>query len=113
MKKTGYKHQIEQELLNQDFEIIEIGSSKYWWDIEHWKIQLKYNPEISFYICFIVDPLIEKSKEIGRILAKTEFPNNWNDYENEIASIEMSKMKFDLKLNAFIDMIEDFKKAKK
>lgn len=116
MKKSSYKYQIEQELLNRDWEIAEIGSNEEWWDDEHWKVNLRFDSNISFFLCFIVDPQFEKPRTKGQgvieILASTEFPNNWNDNSNSIGSISMTKRKFNLKLREFIESLESFKREK-
>jgi hypothetical protein len=104
-----FKNQIEQELKKHEWEIIEINSTENWWDDDYWIIQQKYNPDIFFYICFIVDPMFEgvgkKGKIIYEVKLSSKFPENWNDNTNTIASIEMSKGKFDLKLIEFINQL--------
>ena len=116
MKKDGYKYQLEQELISKNWNVVLIGSNEYWWDDEHWKVEYKYDSNLSFYICFIVDPQFEgvrkKGQGIYQILATIKFPNDWNDYEIKISSIEMSKRKFNVKLKEFIDDITNFKKGK-
>ena len=114
LKKSGYKYQIEQELLQHDWEIVEIGSDKEWWDDEHWKIQLRYNPSRSIYLCFIVDPQFspprKKGQGIYEIMASTTFPTHWNDSEHEITSLNMTKGNFEVKLQEFIQQLEEFKR---
>lgn len=116
MKRSDYKYQIEQELLSRDWEIIEIGSNQHWWDDEHWRIQLKYNPRISFFLCFIVDPQFNQPRKKGQgiyqVLASTEFPNNWNDDNTKISTINMTKRKFSIKIEEFTKDLENFKKEK-
>lgn len=116
MKKNGYKYQIEQELLKGNWEIKAIDSNSEWWDDEHWKIEYKYDASLSFFLCFIVDPMFEGQRKKGQgiyeVKASTIFPNNWNDNENEIASISMTKRKFEGKLNLFIEDLMKFQKEK-
>ena len=116
IKRSGYKYQIEQEIAKQDWEIVEISSNSDWWDDENWKIQFKYNPGISFYLCFIVDPQFEgdrkKGQGIYQVKASSDFPKNWNDDETMIASISMAKRKFKIKLEEFINDLEEFKMRK-
>lgn len=116
LKKSGYKYQIEQELLGQNWEIIEVGSSEEWWDDEHWKIQLKFDSNVSFFLCFIVDPQFDRPRKKGQgiytILASTEFPVNWNDNNHGIGSISMAKGKFDTKLTEFMANLDHFKRRK-
>lgn len=113
IKPSGIKYQIEQKLLNNNWEIVSIGSNEDWWDDEHWKINYKYDPKISFYLCFVVDPMFEsvrkKGKGIYEIKAVTKFPSKWNDDVNKIAAISLTKRKFDIKLSEFIMAIEEFK----
>lgn len=115
-KKDGFKYQIEQRLILQNWVIVEISSNEYWWDDEHWKIEYQYDPKLSFYICFIVDPQYEgprkKGQGIYQILATTKFPEDWNDRACKISSIEMSKRKFNVKLEQFMFDLINFKKGK-
>jgi len=116
LKKSGYKYQVEQELLKENWEIKTIDSNYEWWDDEHWKIEYKYDSKLTFVLCFIVDPMFEGQRKKGQgiyeVKASTEFPKNWNDDEHTIASISMTKRKFEVKLNEFIAKIIDFKKEK-
>lgn len=78
MKKySGYKYQIQQELINQGWEIFEIGSTDAWWDDEHWIVQHKYKPEIKVYLCFIVDPMIEGERKKGQGIYEIRFSDNF------------------------------------
>lgn len=116
MNKSGYKYQIEQALLRGDWEINVIDYNTDWWDDEHWKVAYKYNLNRSFYLCFIVDPMFEGQRKKGQgiyeIKASTVFPTNWNDDQHTIASIPMTKRKFDEKLKKFIVDLNVFKKDK-
>ena len=77
MKKDGYKYQLEQELNSKNWNVVLIGSNDYWWNDEHWKVEYKYDSDLSFYICFIVDPQFEgvrkKGQGIYQILATKKF----------------------------------------
>jgi len=116
LKKSGYKYQIEQALLKENWEIKTIDSNYEWWDDEHWKIEYKYDSKLTFVLCFIVDPMFEGQRKKGQgiyeVKASTEFPKNWNDDEHTVASISMTKRKFEVKLNEFIAKIIEFKKEK-
>lgn len=115
-KRTGYKYQIEQALLKEGWEIKSIGGDEDWWDDEHWFINHQRNSDISFYLVFIVDPQFEGERKPGRgiyeVKASTSFPQNWNDSTNEIASLSMSKRKFQVKLDEFINDLQQFKEEK-
>jgi len=115
MKKSGYKYQIEQALLREDWEIKTIYSTSAWWVDEYWQVQDVHNPEVSFYLCFIVDPMFEGKREkdqgIHEVKASTSFPENWNDDRTQIASISMTKRKFEEKLNLFLEDLKRFKEA--
>lgn len=105
-----FKYRIEQELIKQNWEIVQINSTEEWWDDEHWTICSKQNPTVCFYLCFIVDPMFEndgkQKSRIYEIKAVTEFPENWNDDRHAIASIQMQKINFDQKLGKFIENIK-------
>lgn len=113
MKKSGYKYQIEQALLKEDWEIKTIDSTSAWWDDEHWEIIYKYNSDLSFYLCFVVDPMFEGKREKGQgiyeVKACTSFPENWNDDRTKITSISMTKRKFDEKMRLFLEDLNRFK----
>ena len=115
MKLTGYKYQIHQELIKQDWEIVEVGGNFDWWDDEHWKVVLRYDQEVSFYVCFIVDPQFEgvrkKGQGIHEVSAFIQFPEYWIDKEKLIASISMTKRKFDIKLKEFMSDLEKWKRS--
>lgn len=115
MKKSGYKYQIEQELLKRDWEIVEIGSNETWWDDEHWKVQYRFDPGLVFYLCFIVEPQFDQPRKKGQgiheIMASTEFPVNWNDLENIIGSISLTKRKFNVKLQEFLSNLDEFRRS--
>lgn len=115
VKKSGYKYQIEQALLKHSWKIETIGSNEAWWDDEHWKISFEFDPSLSFYLCFIVDPMFEGPRKPGQgiyeIKASTTFPTNWNT-GSKIASISMTKRKFEIKLDEFIADLEKYKKEK-
>lgn len=111
--KSGYKYQIEQALLDNNWELIECGASDEWWDDETWKVRHHYNFETCFYLSFIVDPQFEGQRKKGQgiyeIKASTEVPKNWNDDTHSIAAISMTKRKFDVKLSEFIADLEWFR----
>ena len=111
--KSGYKYRIEHELNKKDWEIVLIDTSGEWWDDEHWKVQFKFDQNICFYICFIVDPQFDgprkKGQGINEIKASTVFPKSWNDDSNEFASISMTKREFEIKLKEFVDALEKYK----
>ena len=71
LKQTGYKYQIEQELIKRDWEIIEIDENTDWWDDEHWIVQFKYDSNKRFFLCFLVDPLFDGVRKKGQGI----FPN--------------------------------------
>lgn len=116
MRKSGYKYQIEQELNKNDWEIVVIDESREWWDDEHWKVHFKFDQNVIFYLCFIVDPQFEGQRKKGQgvyeIKASTEFPKNWNDDSTEFASISMTKRKFEIKLKEFVGDLEKYKREK-
>lgn len=112
-KKTGFKNRIGKELEVSNWLVNKFEVNGEWWNDENWKITLKYNSRISFFICFIVDPQFEgirkKGQGIYKVLASKKLPENWNDNNNEISSFCMSKRNFDLKLNYFLEEIENLK----
>ena len=114
-RKSGFKYQIEQKLLSVGFEITEIVNGDNWWEEESWNIQSIYDPKISFYVYFIIDPQSENIRDnspyIYEVRASLIPLNNWNDDSNMIASITMSKRHFEIKLNNFTEDIQSYRLA--
>ena len=108
IKKTGFKQLLENKLNQQDWEIEFVGSD------EHWKVQHLHIIGLSFYLCYIVDPQFKGDRKKGQgvyqILATTTFPENWNDYQSRITSIELTKRKFNIKLELFFTALDKFKR---
>lgn len=113
-KMSNYKQQIEEKLIENNWEIIEIDSSEEWWVDEHWKIKsIKHVARIQIVIVFKVDPLFEgnrkKGQGIGEIDALTIFPKDWIDRTNSIALLSMTKGKFNIKLEEFLKDLNDYR----
>lgn len=64
-------------------------------------------------MCFIVDPMFEGNRKKGQgiyeVKAAAKFPESWNDDRNTIASLQMPKGRFELKLKEFINALESYK----
>lgn len=107
----SYKKQIEKALLYNNWEIVEIDSSTKSWNDENWKICQKNNPNLLFYLCFIVDPQFEgqrkKGQGIREIRAVSVLPEAHLDDTNSFAKLDMTKGNFDEKLTLFINEIEN------
>ena len=104
---STYKKQIERKLIENNWEIVEIDTSNEWWDDEHWKVNsIKKAIDIQIVIIFKVNPHFEGNRKKGQgiweIDALTEFPLDWTDKVNMIVSLDMTKGKFDLKLEEFV-----------
>ncbi len=110
MKFTGYKYQVQQALQSQGWEITAIDRSEAWWDDEHWKIESVNFPKRTLLLCFVVDPQFESPRKQGQgivaIKACRQMPINWNDDNNCVASIYMSKRRFEDKLQEFLSDLE-------
>lgn len=114
MKKSGYKYQLEEKLNEFGWQVNKIDTSGEWWDDEHWLVEHQYDRNLQLYVCFIVDPQFETPRKKGQgiycIKACEKFPETWLDDSSKIASIEMTKRKFDLKLREFITDLDTFRK---
>ncbi|MDA9774289.1 hypothetical protein N9B82_04965 [Saprospiraceae bacterium] len=66
----NYRKQIEDKLKEANWNIASIDADRHWWDDEHWKSQYKYDHQLTFYICFIVDPQFEgvRKKEVKALI---------------------------------------------
>lgn len=104
----NYKAQIEAVLLNKDWEVMMIDLNK--GCIENWKVQFKFNPNIYFYLYFLIDQMHEEI--VDEIKAVTELLNYVYDDKGIIATLCMRKGTFNKKLIKFIDEIEKFKLIK-
>lgn len=95
-----YKQYIQQVLQRNNWEIIEISSGLFWWDLEHWKIQRYAQSEL--FICFIADPLDEN--HVQNVQLFPQFPANWN--EPGIVSISLNDGLFKEQLKQFEQMLK-------
>ncbi|WP_420575067.1 hypothetical protein [Kordia sp.] len=102
-----YKDIIKNELYKKHWEIILIDNRSVWWEEEHWKIQWKHTNGMILFIQFFIDPMCDKM--MNHIEARLTL----DDYESEIASLYMSRGKFNIKLNAFIEKIENYRRTNK
>ena len=78
----------------------------------HQFVEGKRYPRVIPPLCRTRQQEGKKKQGIYEIKASTKFPDNWNDNETEIASISMTKRKFEEKLNSFIEDLTKFKKEK-
>lgn len=101
----SFKVQIKNELNKKSWDIILIDSLNEWWEDEHWQIQWKHLQGIKIYIQFLIDPM--DASRIWEVKAKNEIGNDMAI----IASLYMSKRKFNIKLKEFISEIEEFRKS--
>ncbi len=115
-EKHSLKYQIEKELIKHKWDIATIGENEEWWDDEHWKFVLKYNTRISFYICFIVDPMVEGTRKKGEwvycVRASSCFPDSFNDCSHEIASIDLYKGPLNIQREIFMAKIDKYRKCR-
>ncbi|MBC9811654.1 hypothetical protein H9Y05_04115 [Crocinitomicaceae bacterium CZZ-1] len=99
-----YKQHIQHLLQRNDWEIIEIGSGLFWWDLEHWKICRYAQSEL--VICFMGDPLSEN--RVQEVRLSIQFPER-RDEQGAIASIDLQNGRFDEQLKLFEDQLVRFK----
>ena len=90
-----YKQYIQQVLQRNNWEITEIGSGLFWWDLEHWKIRRYAQAEL--VVCFMADPFDEVHVQHVRLC--TQFPAHWD--EQGIVSISLNDGLFNEQLNLF------------
>lgn len=100
----NYKEIIIDKFRKKHWEIIEIDNLGEWWEDEHWKIQWKHNNGLILYVQFLVDPM--DIPNVWQIQAKLDIEKG----SSEIASLSMSKRKFNIKLEEFIVEIENYRK---
>jgi hypothetical protein len=109
----SYKDQKKKALKEIQFNIVSIEDNDNWWMNEYWIIQPKYNFNIHYFICFMVNPLSDgetnQGQEICEIFATTKLPEIRIDFKNNIAILNMIKGNFEDKLKNFIDHIANYK----
>lgn len=98
-----FKQIIKKELTINHWELINIDSLGEWWEDEHWKIQWRHKDGLSIYLQFLIDPM--DASIVSEIKALNDLHNGYS----EIASLCMSKRKFNSKLEDFIEEIEDYR----
>lgn len=99
----SFKVQIKDELHKYHWNIILVDTLNEWWEDEHWEIQWLHSQGLKMYIQFLVDPMDGSS--IWQVTAKKALMNK----DTIIASLSISKRKFNIKLNAFISEIENYR----
>ena len=99
-----YKDIIKKELVKQKWELVMIDHRSVWWEEEHWKIQWKHSNGLILFLQFFIDPL-------DGIVNEIEARSTLDDYESRVASLHMSRGKFNVKLKIFIEEVENFRKT--
>jgi len=105
-KRSGYKYHIEQALINNHWEIIEIGSRDMWREYEYWKIKTIYLPDLIVYLSFNVIPEPYYTIIVNDIIASTDYDNI---IETSITALHMQGRKFNVKLDEFITDLNTFR----
>lgn len=109
---ANYKSQIEKELVKSDWEITLIDTLDEWWIEEFWEIKsVKRGYPLKLVIIFEVDPMSinngDNSYLIWNIEAFKELPKDKFNKEQSIASLSMTKRKFNVKLDEFMKGINE------
>ena len=100
-----YKDIIKNELAKQHWEVLMIDNRSVWWEDEHWKIQWKHSNGLILFIQFFIDPMCDKT--VDHIEARLTL----DDCDSEVTSLYMSRGKFNVKLNTFINNIENYRRT--
>ena len=113
-----YKQKLLNALIDEGWELLEvIEENNHWWCDEHWlvrSIRKKWGREILIF--FLVDPQWDaprkKGQGIWEIAATEKYPKDWLEASRGIATISLSKGKFDEKLKNFIASLSLYRKDK-
>jgi hypothetical protein len=112
---TGYKYKILTELQKYGWELSEVTDKDLdWWVDEHWRIKsVRENWGLEIYITFLVDPHWsgnrKKGQGIWKVMASSSLPSSWSHESSEIASLSMSKGRFDPKLEHFVKEVNNYR----
>ncbi len=111
---STYKEQLERTLQRNNWEIILIDTTDDWWVDEFWRIKSsERDKDLELFILFEVDPQFEGPRKKGQgiwlIDALINFPKDRLDKESSVASISMSKRKFNIKLDEFLVDLNNFR----
>ena len=102
-----------KKLADTGWEIVEKSDNTDWWLEEYWKIRsIHQNWGKVIYVLFLVDPQYEgtkKSQAVWAIVGSKEIPSNRPMGDEGIAEIDLSKGKLDLKLNEFVQGIDEYR----
>lgn len=104
IKKMHFKNILKNELHKNHWEVISTGSINEWWEDEHWELQWRYHGGCIIWIQFLIDP--QDASRVWEITAQKKLGED----ELILASLSMSKRKFNVKLKEFIGEIEKFRK---
>jgi hypothetical protein len=114
---TTYKQHLLGALIDHGWELIEVNDDNHdWWCDEHWRIRsVRENWGLELLIFFLVDPQWEAPRKKGQgvweIAATTTFLKSWLDADGGIATLTMSKGKFDIKLGQFIASLNEYRRT--
>ena len=101
-----FKQILEKEFTKYHWEVVEKGTLGVWYEDEHWKIQWKHKGGTILHVQFLLCPLNHMDYVWG-----IEVKETLND-EKEIAFLSKSKRNFNIKVKAFINEIESYRKMK-
>jgi len=116
-KRKNNRDQILARLSDSGWERTCIDNDTDWWVDEHWTIRsIRQEFGLMLIVSFLVDPMYEgrdKSTAIWLITAGTQQPSDRLDDKNNVAKLYMQKGRFNEKLIAFVEEINDYRNSRR
>ncbi|WP_223789430.1 hypothetical protein [Marinicella meishanensis] len=109
------KKQLLDGLHQSGWELVTVHEdSEEWFIDEQWVIQsIQENWGLQVLITFLIDPQFERPRKKGQgvwlIMASLDSPHYFSKAKNQICELTMSKRKFQVKLEEFIQAINHFR----
>ncbi|MEW6211643.1 MAG: hypothetical protein AB1631_24985 [Acidobacteriota bacterium] len=113
---STYKKILLESLIDEDWELIEAFDCNHdWWCDEHWLIRsVRENWGIEVMIFFLVDPMWDTPRKKGQgiwaIAATDKFPERWGEAGSRIATLTLSKRRFNQKLVSFLSSLNHYRR---
>jgi len=111
-----YKAQLLAALISNGWELVQTETQHpEWWCDQYWVVRsVREMWGMELFIFFLVDPQWEGPRKSGQgvweIAATAQMPSDWLEAARGIATIPMSKRRWDHKLATFISELTDYRR---
>ena len=111
-----YKELLLKKLSDDGWELTTQDDETDWWLEEYWIIKsVKQSYGYTLHVLFLVDPMYDgnkKSQAVWAIAAAETLPANRPINDECLVEMDLQKGKFDIKLNTFVEEINEQRSKK-